>query len=287
MICLIAALLCLCSAAQAQDLNTDLMLSTVKIANPSSTASGFLITRPAPGDPRARQFVFVSANHVFAKMQGEEATIFYHKREPDGGFTKVPAKIKVRGGGKDLWTKHPSADVAVLVVTPPAEAIPAGVSIDLLASDEDLRKYEVHPGDSIRGVGFPHPNQFEANAGGFPVVRGGCIASYPLLPTNKTRTFLFDVSIFEGMSGGPVYLYDANRYYGGRTQPGRTQLILGLTSGQHWLNESYNMVYGAGTIRQRLELAIIVHASAIRETIDLLPKAQARPPMTAPATAPK
>ena len=276
---LVAALSLLCSATlSAGDLNTDLTLCTFKLTNPGSTATGFILTRPLPSDRTKTQFLLITAEHVLSAMKGDEATIIY--RKPDGdGFVKREARIKVRQGGKNLWTRHPSADVAVLPVSPPSDVPLPSIPIGVLASDEDLKRYEVHPGDSIRALGYPHANQFEANGAGFPVCRLGCISSYPLLPTRKTRTFLYDTNVFEGVSGGPVYLSETNRFYGGRAQSGRVQLILGLTSGQHWLNESYNMVYGAGTIRQRLELAIAVHASAIREVIDLLPQ-----PTTAPTT---
>ena len=39
----------------------------------------------------------------------------------------------------------------------------------------------------------------------------GRIASYPITPTSKTRTFLLDFEVFEGNSGGPVFLYERIR----------------------------------------------------------------------------
>ncbi len=278
--------LLIASAARADDLNTRLTLCTFKIANPSSTATAFILTRPSPEDPWKPQHILVTAGHVFAGMRGDEATVWFRKLESDGSYTKRPATIRVRKSGKELWTKHPSVDAAVMVISVPKDISLPAISPDVLATDEDLKKYEIHPGDSIRSIGYPHANQFEANAAGFPVVRMGCISSFPLLPTARVRTFLYDTNVFEGISGGPVYLSESNRYYAGKSHNDRVEMILGLNSGQHWLNESYNMVYESGTVRQRLELAIAVHASAIRETIDLLPRMATTRPATKPTTLP-
>lgn len=269
---LVAILPCQPLSAQTSDLNTQLVLSTFKIANPKSTATVFFLSRPAQDDPQKTEWILVTADHVFRLMEGDEATINFRKKGPDEEYTKVPLKIKIRQAGKALWTKHPSADVAVMVVTPPSDVSFPRLGVDLLATDVELKKYEIHPGDTIHSVGYPHANQLEANAAGFPIMRRGCIASFPLTPTKKTKTFLFDYNSFEGDSGGPVFLAENNRFYGGKTQEGRVQLILGLVSEQHWLNEEFKMVYQSGILRQRLGLGIVVHAAAIKETIDLLPR---------------
>ena len=163
----------------------------------------------------------ITAEHILSRTKGDEVTAVFHKSKPDGGYEKAPAKLRVRQGGKVLWKKHPTIDVAILPITPPPEALPAVVPIDLLATDADLEKYEIHPGDSVRCLGFPHPNQFEPSEAGFGVVRAGCIAGYPLLPTRTTKTFLLDLNSFEGDSGAPVYLVDDHRLLDGqdRAQP--------------------------------------------------------------------
>ena len=215
---LLAALLCAAGNplhAQTTDLDTQLMLATFRVVNPGSSGTAFVLSRPDPDEPKKPRFVLVTAEHVLRQMTGDEATILYRRQEADGGYTKSPAKLKVRDGGKAVWTRHPTADVAVMDVSPPPEVSFPEVPAALLSSDADLSRYEVHPGDLIRCVGFPHPNQFEANGSGFGVVRLGCIASYPLLPTKKTKTFLCDLNSFEGDSGSPVYLCGDNRSYGG------------------------------------------------------------------------
>ena len=129
----------------------------------------------------------VTAEHILSRTKGDEVTVVLHKRKPDGTYEKAPTKLRVRQAGKILWKKHPAADVAILPISPPAESVPAVVPIDLLASDADLERNEIHPGDSVHCLGFPHPNQFEPSEAGFGVVRSGCIAGYPLLPTRADQ----------------------------------------------------------------------------------------------------
>lgn len=258
--------------AQTTALDTQLMMATFKVVNPGSTGTGFVVSQPDPDESKKPRMILVTAEHVLRNMKGDEATIIYRKPGADGGYEKAPIKLKVRDGGKDAWTRHPTADVAVIEIAPPPEVSVPEIQADLLATDADLGRYEVHPGDLIRCVGFPHPNQFEANGTGFGVVRLGCIASFPLLPTRKTRTFLCDLNSFEGDSGSPVALSDDHRFYDGKPQPGQVRLILGLVVGQHFIDEEFKMIYQSGKFRHRMGMAVVVHATAIREAIELLPR---------------
>lgn len=256
--------------AQPSDLDTQLMLATVKVSDTDSTGTAFILSRPKPGDPKATQFLLITAEHTLSRSKANEVTVVFRKKSADGGHEKAPVKITVRQDGKVLWKKHPTADVGILPITPPPDVLLPAVSVDLLASDEDLERHEIHPGDPVRCVGFPHPNQFEPNEAGFGVVRSGCIAGYPLRPTRKTKTLLLDLNTFEGDSGAPVYLVDDHRLVAGKTEPRPVRLILGLMVGQHFLDEEFKMTYQTGFFRHRMGFGIAVHATAIKETIDLL-----------------
>lgn len=255
---------------ESDDLDTQIVLNTFKISNPKSSATVFVLSPRNPGAP----YLMVTALHVFSKMDGDDATLYLRKKDdkdPDL-WVKVPLKIKVRENGKALWTKHADADVAVLPFTPPADVAISGLSIDRLASDDTLKQFEIHPGDPLKCIGYPHPNQFNSGPAWFPVVRLGCIAGYPLTPMLKYRTFLADIDIFEGNSGGPVYFTDSGRIVGGKTHDGRIQFIVGMVSEQHFIDDKYETPYESGQFRHRLNLGVIVNAATIRETIDLLPK---------------
>ncbi len=154
-----------------EDLNTELMRATVKIGHEKSTGTGFFLCRPDPRDPQRSQFVLVTAAHVFENIPGDEATLFLRKRESEGVYKKVPLKLIIRADGKPRWTRHPSEDAAVLVVEPLKEADLPKLPPDLLATDETLKKYHVHPGDTLCCLGYPH--RVEANGAGFPILRTG------------------------------------------------------------------------------------------------------------------
>ncbi len=258
------------SSAQSGDLDTQLMLATVKLTDSDASGTAFILSRPKPGDTKATQFLLITAEHTLSRSKGNEVTVFFRKKTADGGHEKMPVKVLVRQDGKLLWKKHPTADVGILPITPPPDALVPAVSVDLLASDEDLERSEIHPGDPVRCVGFPHPNQFEPSEAGFGVVRSGCIAGYPLRPTKKTKTFLLDLNTFEGDSGAAVYIVDNHRPLSGKAEVNRVRLILGLMVGQHFLDEEYKMIYQTGKFRHRMGFGIAVHATAIKETIDLL-----------------
>ena len=252
-----------------EDLDTRLMLSTVLVTNPGSTGTAVLLTRPTPGHPEKSQFVLVTAQHVLANAKGDTTSVVFHKLEADGTYTKLPRDLVIRRDGKDLWTKNPAADVAAIVISPPPDAVPPCVSVDQLATEADLTRWQIHPGDSVRSVGFPHPLQFEAGPSGFGVARTGCIASYPLLPAIKYRTFIADLNSFEGDSGSPVYLVENGRYVGEKAVPGQVQLILGVVIAQQFIDERFNNIYQSGMFRHRMGLAIVVNSTTIRETIEL------------------
>lgn len=246
--------------AEDEDLNTQLMRATVKISHDKSTATGFLLS-----NGKDEKYILVTAAHVFEKTPDDETSVVFRSKQAEGEYTKEPTKLVIRKYGKPIWTKHPTEDVAVIWVAPPKTADVPRISTERLATDEELRKLKIHPGDELAFLGFPHRE--EGSKAGFPLLRDGPIASFPLLPTAKTKTFFLSANTFEGDSGGPVYL----------TRPSRTdpdtddvKLIVGLVSAQQFLDEELKMIYGTTTLRHRLGLAIVVHASFIKETIDLL-----------------
>ena len=243
-------------SALADDLSTEMMRATVKISHESSTATGFVLWRSDEKRP-----VLVTAAHVLETIPSDEAELIFREISRGGDYSRLPLKIAIRKEGQPLWIKHPSEDVAVLAVSPPPNADLPQVPTSLLANDDQLRQQEVHPGTNLAYLGYPHRE--ESHPAGFPLLRDGPIASFPLLPTAKTRTFMLSANTFEGDSGGPVYLAkdDAAPLSG---------LLVGLVSAQRFLDEEATLLYGTTKLRHRLGFAIVIHASVIQETIDLL-----------------
>ncbi|WDI41388.1 trypsin-like serine peptidase [Bremerella sp. P1] len=240
--------------AEVEDLNTQMLRATVKLSHSDSTGTGFILT-PDQG----KNFLLVTANHVLDKTTGNETTIIFRSKVAEGEYKKLPTKLSIRKDEKALWTKHPSEDVAVIAVTPPEGADLALVSTDLLATDEELRQTHVHPGKQIVFLGYPHRE--EASEAGFPILRDGPIATFPLLPTQKTKTFYVSSDIFSGDSGGPVYT----------SRPDSTApMIMGVVHGQRFVHNTVKGDYITVKTHHQFGLAIVVHASFIIETIGLM-----------------
>ena len=244
------------------DLSVELMHATVQLEQPlgngtRTVGTGFLISEVAPdGRPRT---ILVTANHVFQQMPGQVARIGYRVQNPDGSWSYSPQPLRIRdAGGHELWTHHPARDVAAISITAPAEFAKAAIPENYLASDDTFVKYQVEAGDELMALGFPRG--LAANQAGFPILRSGRIASYPVAPAKAFPTFLLDFSVFPGNSGGPVFMHnDARRSPGDPSQsPQDVEFIAGLLTQQVELNN------------ERLEIGIVTHAKYIRETLTLI-----------------
>jgi S1-C subfamily serine protease len=176
-------------------------------------------------------------------------------------------------GKNSLWVRHPDADVAVMKITLPdfvfrqTKNIPS-LSTDQLADDGMMERFEIHPGDQLLCLGYPFG--LEANVSGFPILRSGKIASYPLTPAKETKTFLFDFEVFQGNSGGPVYFVDKGRSYGGKIHGAETiQFVAGIVTEQKY---AVQLVKSQKVIFEKLNLAVVVPSYFIKETLALLDK---------------
>ncbi|MFH1919164.1 MAG: trypsin-like peptidase domain-containing protein, partial [Planctomycetota bacterium] len=251
------------------ELNTILMRSTFKIAGGDTLGTAFLVGRPTPDVPNKQFYVLVTAAHVLSEIKGDKAVLFLRQRQGED-FVKLEHPIQIRRKGKALWTQHPEVDVAVMYVGLPEEADVQLLPMSFLVTDRHLVELEIHPGDTLSCLGFPFGA--EANEAGFPILRSGQIASYPLTPTAKVKSFLFDFRVFGGNSGGPVYFTQVSRTYGGSTRLGQTlQFVAGLVSQQRFVEEEIHSLSETRRAKHPLSLAVVIHADLIRETIESLP----------------
>ena len=253
------------------ELNTILMKCTFKIKSEESIGTVFILGKKAKDNPKKLLYVMVTAAHILENIKGEEAQIFLRMKNSEGKIEKVLHKIKIREKDKPLWVKHPNADVAAMYLPLPgkcANEVPL-LSEDILANNKILEKYEIHPGDELLCLGYPL--NFESNKMGFPILRSGKIASYPLTPMKEVKTFLFDAEIFKGNSGGPVYFVDSGRIYDGAMHTNKIQFVIGLVSQEKLDIKTTSSPYNIEIKAERLSLAVIVPSVYIRETIDMLP----------------
>jgi hypothetical protein len=257
----------------------ELIAATVELEQPlaggmRTVGTGFLISDPTPdGQPRV---VLVTANHVFERMKGDEATIGYRVQQPDGSWSYAPQKITIRADGKELWVRHPARDVAAMSISAPPAFAQAAIPLSWLAGNDALAHEQLAPGDEMMTLGFPQG--LSANPAGFPILRAGRVASYPLGPSAAFPTFLLDFRVFPGNSGGPVYLNPTSAATSELPGQAEGPVIAGMLTQQ----------VEVGT--ENLGIGIVTQAEFIRETVAQLdqpnvPALPAASPVTVASTA--
>jgi|SRR5579871_586924 len=250
-----------------EELNTLLMHATFLIVGPTkkqneiSFGTVFAMGIPFKDDPKAAHIVFVTAAHVFEGIAGDKATLQLRRKKPDGTYEAFGFEFPIRKDGNPLYVRHPTADVAAMFGDIPDEVPMTGLSPDFLVTDKSLGEIEFHPGDEADILGFP---AMVSTEGGFPVLRTGRIASYPLTPMSVVKQWAFDAHIFNGNSGGPVYFTSVNRFFNNQIHFGVARGILGLvTQERHSVLPEF--------ANRDLNYGVVVPAKFIRETLDMLP----------------
>jgi len=248
------------------DLNTMMMQSTCKITGPGSLGTGFVMAKQDTNSTRGLGFyVLITADHVLQGIQGETAVLVLRQPASSNSWKRVEVPLRIRNGATLLWKKHPDVDVAAMFISLPPHTVERPVPTTFLADDEILEKYEFHPGIELLCLGYPFGA--EANAYGFPILRSGRIASYPLTPTKDNRTFLFDFTVFRGNSGGPVYVVRENAIYDGGMHAGVIQCVVGLVSQERSITQTTQELYEKRETTTPLRLGEVVHASFIKDLV--------------------
>jgi hypothetical protein len=238
--------------------------ATVEIDQPQPdgkrvVGAGFLINDPRPdGTPR---IVLVTAGHVFEKMPGAAARIGYRFQGEDGVWRYSAQPLTIRDGASRLWTRNPGQDIAAITVQAPPEFARAAIPIAWLGDEATLKSSGVGPGDEMFVLGYPEG--FAANTSGFPILRVGRVASYPITPTREFQNILIDFHVFEGNSGGPVFFTPDPR----RASPGASGVVVaGILTNRTMVGE------------ESLDLGIVIQAEYIRQTLKLLDQVPAAAP---------
>lgn len=245
------------------DLTVSLINATVQLDQPQgdgtrTVGTGFLIDAPrADGTPRV---VLITAGHVLDRMPRQDARIGWRVPLSDGSWRFTPSPLIIRDEeGEPLWTSHPDHDVAVMSIEAPDAFTRAAIPAGWLADGYTFARFDVAPGDEMMSLGFPRG--LSANRAGFPILRVGRIASYPLSPVVAFPTFLVDFTVFPGNSGGPVFITGASRRRPGVPEP-EHPFIAGVLTQQVEMDS------------ERLGIGVVVHANYIREAIELLNQAE-------------
>lgn len=246
-------------APPAWDLTVGMINATVMLDQPlgdgtRTVGTGFLIAdQTTDGRPRV---LLVTARHVLERMPGTEMRVGWRQPTPTGGWRFTPQPVVIRVEGQPVWTEHPTQDVAVMEIAAPPAFAASAMPIGWLADETTFDTLGVGPGDELYSLGFPQG--LSANRAGFPILRVGKVASWPVAPVDAFPTFLLDFAVFPGNSGGPVFWSPTARRRPDAPPPAHPFIGGVLTQEVE--------VGGQG-----LELAVVAHARFVRETIALLP----------------
>lgn len=235
----------------------DLIEATVRIEQQvedgrATVGTGFIVkATAADGAPRT---ILITANHVLAQMPRDKASVGFRIRDAGGDWRFAPVSVRIRDAdGDPLWTRHPTQDVAGLEL--PQGVTDEGLPASELPGARALQILGVEPGDEMMVLGYPRG--FSANRAGFPILRSGRVASFPLAPADRYPTYMLDFSVFAGNSGGPVYVVAAGPP--GRPLPdGPSVVITGILTQQ--------IKYEG----DRLEIGNVTQADFIEETMTLM-----------------
>lgn len=251
----------------ADDLNTIMMEATCKIAAPGTLGTGFVIGKPDKKNPPKAFYTLVTADHVLRAAQGDRVMLTFRQKQQDETWKRIEVPVQIRNKKKELWQKHPKMDVAAMFIRLPTNIVTTLLTTDILINDSKLKEYEIHPGLELLCLGYPFGA--EANAYGFPILRSGRIASYPLTPTKDNKTFLFDFTVFRGNSGGPVYFFKEDPTYGGVRHMGTAIYgIMGLVVKERNITQKVQQLYEKRETVTPLQLGEVIHATFIKELID-------------------
>lgn len=247
--------ICCDGAPAAADVAESAVRATVRVYRGPQSGTGFVVELN-DGEGAERQHVLVTAAHAFEQMPGATCVVVLRESDERGRFVRREVELAIRDGEKPLWVSHPEVDVAVIGV-----ALPEGVAVEPFSEDQVgeaalAEERKVRVGQEVFVACFPAKT--EANAAGFPVLRRGVIATYPLTPVGDVKTMFVDYSQFGGDSGAAVV-----------TSVEGEPTVVGLVIAMQRQTDRVVMPFEERTMHTPLGLAIAVQSPLIRDTIKL------------------
>jgi hypothetical protein len=225
-----------------------MMWSTYAIGTPKGMATCVIVNRRDPSGHHGIVPVLVTATHVLAVAPQGPYFLAIRTPKPGGNPEVSILQFEPPSLGKTAYAQLPQQDVAALELRVPEEMADT-IDLSSFVDEDSIARSgnEAHAGDAVAVLGFPRV--FPGTKGGFPVLRGGTIASYsPGGPSDRDK-FLVHTNVYSGDSGAPVFA-------AGRR--GRRPTLVGL------------MTERIGKKTSEVPLAVAADATVIRETLQLL-----------------
>ena len=241
-----------------QDPLEDTLAGTFRIHSGGHSGTCFLVADPQAGnDPRA--VVIVSAAHVFEGAPGPECQIVLRAVGPDETYARREFPVSLKDGDKAKWKKHPEVDVGAIRWRLPEGVVAKPFRVEQITDEAYVKDRQLRVGQDVFIPGYPA--KLEANDAGFPVLRKGIVATYPLFPLKSAKMILVDAKTFGGDSGAPVVMVTGN-----------DARVIGLIHGMQRQSDKIVLPFEERTMHTPLGLAIVVQGAFIRDTLDLLDK---------------
>lgn len=234
----------------------DAVRGTVRITEGSSSATAFIVDLDSAAE-KEKRFALVSAAHVFQEMEEATCTVHFRIADEKGGFARRETELRVREEDEPLWIRHPTADVAAIFLVLPEKVDVEPFRIERIASEELFDSKKIHVGQEVYIPCFPA--KIESNDAGFPILRKGSIASYPLNRPTVGDSILIDYSHFGGDSGAPV-----TAIIGGEP------VVIGLATAMLRQMDTVSTEFEERTTHTPLGLATAVRSVLILETLEKL-----------------
>lgn len=244
-----------------------MMWSTYPLVTQKGAATGFIVNHRDPRTPGGRMPVVFTAAHLIETLG--KGPLLIGIRLP-GRAEEIESALLVFSppkmtGEECFYVRHPDHDLVAFALHLPedfngCELMASFLDERMLARDGKL----LHSGVEVSFFGYPEV--LPGTDGGFPVLRSGRVASYPVGTSQSQGRFLINSDVYPGDSGAPVII--SNR----KSHPEVVGMII-QRIGQGSQNDS--------------RFAIAVDADALRETLRLLRLSESRPVPVLKKTAPK
>lgn len=239
-----------------------------------SIATGFLYAYPIPGTTGKVHTDFrlwlVTCKHVLSKARKAnlDKIMVRLNRLERRGTESFPIHLHQDGGS--AWTEHPTADVAVISVSPQAleskelqwELFFAKLNA---LTREQVAEAELSEGDGVFMLGFPTgwvPGKHD-----YPVARHGVLAQVQGWLNKEHDTFLLDGSGFRGNSGGPVVTAARPPFPIGKPSTAYLSSLIGMVSQRKLSGAAGSGEFGE--VLENADLVVVTPMDAIDETIEL------------------
>jgi hypothetical protein len=245
------------TASAANDPAEDLLAATFKVSQGDHSGTCFVIADHFGGAENPRQVILATAAHVLDQMPDEECEVVFRTGSVEQGFHRLAKPIKIRNGNNPIWKRHPEVDVAAMPIELPESAYVKPLAIEQLVTEAQLNDRTIHVGQETWVGCFPA--KLESNEAGWPILRRGSIATFPLIPVKTAKTIMIDYKVFGGDSGAPIAVIHDGK-----------PLIIGVASSMQRQTDRSTMPFEERTMHTPMGLSIAVQAEYLRDTIQLV-----------------